>query len=267
MPTTSQSVQLVQITDTHLGRQPGSCLLGLDTDDSLQQVLQHIREHGETPDYLLASGDISNDGSVESLQRFRHLIADWADRSVWLPGNHDELTSMQAVAAGQGLSQKALLLPHWQILLLNSQVPREVGGALAESELQWLAQQLSQQPDLATAIFLHHHVLPVNCDWLDQQRVANAEQLLRLLAQHPQVKLVCSGHVHQSSQQRRQGVDFLTSPSTCIQFAPNSEGFALDRTQPGYRRFQFHADGSYQSQVVRVDSVALTIDFANTQGY
>ena len=48
------------------------------------------------------------------------------------------------------------------------------------------------------------------------------------------------------------GIRMLTTPSTCVQFAPGSEDFALDDLSPGYRSLRLYADGSVQTEVVRV---------------
>ena len=56
-------VRVVQITDTHLNRNPGGTLLGLDTDFSLQQVVKLVREQRTQIDLLLGTGGISDHGS------------------------------------------------------------------------------------------------------------------------------------------------------------------------------------------------------------
>ena len=40
------------------------------------------------------------------------------------------------------------------------------------------------------------------------------------------------GHIHQPWDERREGVRLLATPSTCIQFAPNSEDFRSARSSP-----------------------------------
>ena len=47
-----------------------------------------------------------------------------------------------------------------------------------------------------------------------------------LLAHHPQVRGVLCGHVHQEYDALHQGVRFLATPSTCIQFMPLSRDFS-----------------------------------------
>ncbi len=75
-------------------------------------------------------------------------------------------------------------------------------------------------------------------------------EFLELLDAHPQVRAISWGHVHQSLDTRRRGVRLLATPSTCVQFLPLSDQFALDRRPPAYRRLTLHADGTLDTEVV-----------------
>ena len=67
------SVLLVQLSDSHLFAEANGRLLGMETRDSLQQVIQRVLDEQPQIDLLLASGDISQDGSEASYQRFRQM--------------------------------------------------------------------------------------------------------------------------------------------------------------------------------------------------
>src|SRR5690554_1994189 len=84
-------VRVVQITDTHLFREPEGRLLGMNTQQSFEQVLGQIADIGSPPDLVLATGDISQDASVESYQRFAATVSRLAAPCYWIPGNHDRV--------------------------------------------------------------------------------------------------------------------------------------------------------------------------------
>src|SRR5690606_27210488 len=67
------SVLLVQLTDSHLFAEAGGKLLGLDTGESLQRVVDLVLDEQPRIDLMLATGDLSQDGSLASYQRFRQL--------------------------------------------------------------------------------------------------------------------------------------------------------------------------------------------------
>lgn len=66
------------------------------------------------------------------------------------------------------------------------------------------------------------------------------------------MRLVLCGHVHQETDLLHEGVRFISSPSTCIQFEPLSRDFGLDSKGPGWRYLQLYADGRIETQVHRL---------------
>ena len=260
-----ESLRLVQLTDTHLEQRAGGKLLGMDTDDSLAHVLRLVRA-AETPDLLLATGDIANHASAEAYTRARDAFDSLGVPWVWLPGNHDEPDPMQRFL-GRGASMvRAVRTSRWQIVLLDSTVPGEVGGRLGTEELELLDALLAEAPGLHALVCLHHQPVPIGCAWLDEQMVADAGEFFARLRRHPQVRMVLWGHVHQAFASESDGIALRATPSTCIQFAPGSEGFAVDEQPPGLRWIELGPDGSIATHVARVEGVAFSFD-RDSAGY
>ena len=137
-------VRLLQITDTHLREEPGGTLLGLDTDFSLDHVIELARASHPGPDLVLATGDISDHGSESAYQRARDYFQRLGGETLWLAGNHDRHDLMVDVFGNGGELVRAARVGGWLLVLLNSQVPGEVGGELGAAELGWLGQCLQQ---------------------------------------------------------------------------------------------------------------------------
>ena len=255
-------VRLVQLTDTHLKRKAGGTLLGMDTDHSLQCVIDLVQRERPQMDIVLGTGDLSDHGSQQAYQRLRGYFAQLQGEDFWLPGNHDDRALMAAVAESQGKLQREIRSGNWQIIMLDSQVPGEVGGHLGEHELACLEAALgaADEAGLYTLVCLHHQPVPVGCAWLDQQMVADADAFFAVLGRHPGVRGVLWGHVHQQIDLQRNGVALMASPSTCVQFAPNSQDFKADPAPPGYRWLELAADGSLDTGVSRVMDVEFTVD-------
>ncbi len=270
MPT----VRVLQITDCHLGERVGEVLAGMDTDASLDYVLASIdareRSNGVSPaDFLLATGDLANHGSAAAYRRLDRKLAQLPMSSAWLPGNHDDVgVLLQSVQSA--VLPGVILAGNWALVLMDSTVAGQVGGELGDEELDRLEDVLAQLPtDCYVMVAVHHQVLPVGSHWLDEQQIADSERLLALLAGEKRLRIVVSGHVHQDFNARHPelpGVEFLTSPSTCIQFAPRTGDFKIDDKLPGYRWFELHEDGSFETGVNRVENADLTMDLASS-GY
>ena len=67
------------------------------------------------------------------------------------------------------------------------------------------------------------------------------------------VRLLIFGHVHQPSDAKHHGIQIIGTPSTCSQFKPRSDDFALDDRPPAYRRIILHGDGSSDTELIWVD--------------
>ena len=252
-------IRLAQITDPHLGKNPGDTLLGVDTDQSLSDVLAQLpRDH-----HVIATGDLSNDASPESYRRFADAMTDHGLQQ-WscLPGNHDDDQVMARVLGPEAMNP-VQVHGGWLVLSLNSRVPGYEHGNLSSSELAFLDKTLARHKDLHAVVFLHHQPVPVGSKWLDQYIVRSADQFFNVLKGHDNVRGVCWGHVHQDFQAVRDGVKLFGSPSTCAQFKPNCDDFAVDTAMPGFRLLELHANGNIKTQVNRVQEKDYNIDLAS----
>ena len=112
----------------------------------------------------------------------------------------------------------------------------------------------------------HHPLMPVGCAWLDEIGAENAQVALQRLAPVGKKVVVISGHVHQDAAQTYNGVQCLTAPSTCIQFAPNSADFRVDAQAPGCRMLTLNESGAWETTVLRVTDETFAVDL-NSPGY
>jgi len=256
-------LQLVQITDSHLRNESDGTLLGMNTRQSLDAVLDLVKHHHPNPDAVLASGDIAQDGSIGAYRHFAGAMAGFSCPVFWFAGNHDNRDNMLSVIGGQRASERAFLAGGWHLIFLDSTVPEQVYGQLAESELQRLEEALQAHPGEHTLISLHHHPVDVGCRWLDPIGLRNRDALFAILDRYPQVRGVLWGHVHQELDRWRNGVRLLASPSTCVQFEPHSEKFCVGRQSPGYRWLNLQADGSIDTGVIRAEHIDFEVDYGS----
>lgn len=259
-------VYLVQLTDSHLFADPQGTLLGMNTRDSLQRVIDKVVEEQPRIDLLLATGDLSQDGTEHSYRSFRDLTAVLGAPARWLAGNHDEPLPMEQVAQGSELLDPQVDIGNWRILMLNSAVPGAVPGVLDEGQLELLTRSLDEAPERHHLICFHHQPVAIGCAWMAPIGLRNADVLFDRLKGYPQVRALLWGHIHQEWDQVHDGVRLLASPSTCIQFEPHSEDFKVGEQAPGYRWLRLHADGAIETGVSRVTDFEFTVDYAG-DGY
>ncbi|HEY7884844.1 MAG TPA: 3',5'-cyclic-AMP phosphodiesterase [Cellvibrionaceae bacterium] len=267
VPATGKPVRLIQITDSHLGAEDGAQLLGLNTDQSLVDVLELINAEQANYAAVVCTGDIASDPIATCYTRFLDTLHQHFDCPIgWLPGNHDLTSVMAALEHPYKPASRTMSVGGWHIVLLDTSVPGHVYGELSEDELTFLNISLEANAHLPTLVLLHHQPIPVGSAWIDQYIVRNHPDFFAIIDRHPQVKAVSWGHVHQSFEQMRGQVQLLATPSTCVQFKPNSDDFAVDIRMPGYRWLDLYPDGRLQTGVSRVRDKTYMIDYRSA-GY
>jgi 3',5'-cyclic-AMP phosphodiesterase len=266
-PSRMDVVRLVQVTDSHIFADPEGCLLGLNTRESFEAVCQRVAKEEWRPDALLATGDLAQDSSPEAYQYLADYFQQMELPSFWVAGNHDCPQAMtKYLSRGKVSPAKHIIIGHWQIIMLDSSVVDKVYGELAQQELDFLDRTLSRYSDKHALVVLHHQPVEIGSKWLDGIGLNNREALLKVIKQHKQVRAVLWGHIHQEFDQNIDGIQWIASPSSCVQFTPGSEDFSADTKAPGYRSLNLLSDGRIESVVHRIDNIEFTIDYS-IKGY
>jgi Icc protein len=247
-------MEILQITDPHLYGNAGGSLRGVETDSSLRNVLDDAFARAADYAAILVTGDLVQDDPSGYL-RFKSIFASLQKPVLCVPGNHDDPGAMR-----QSLAQPPFQycgthrIGKWQFIMLDSYHQGHVGGRLSLDELARLDAALTKSSAHAL-VCLHHHPVPMGSRWLDGIGLANAEDFWRVIDAHAHVRGIAWGHVHQPYDGERNGVRLLGTPSTCAQFLPKSDRYALDSTPPAYRRLDLRDDGGIHSEVRWVDAM------------
>jgi len=247
-------LQLIQITDTHFSADPNWLIRGVNPRDTLASLLECARTDLQKTDLILATGDLSEDGSDDAYGELNRIFGSMDMPVLPLPGNHDLPEQMAAcLHADNIIHQGYRMLGNWQIIGLDSVRPDHVGGQLAPAQLDWLQQRLQAEPQRHTLVALHHPPVEIGSRWMDEIMLASASELFEILDQHRQVRAIVWGHIHQEYSALRNNVMLLGTPSSCIQFKPAQDTLALDTTQPAYRRLHLYPDGKLTTEVIYDD--------------
>jgi len=266
-PKSGRTIRVLQITDTHLFADSSGSLLGLNTEQSLNAVKADVRLNRLPADIILATGDLVHDGTPAAYRRIFSHLESFGLPVYCLPGNHDEATAMQhTLAEGTVKYTPSADQGDWHFIFLDSTIAGSEGAHLSEQTLELLEQQLQAAPGKHTLVCLHHQPVPMGSRWLDTMAVDNPEAFFTIIDRHPQVRGILWGHVHQSFEDMHRDVRLMSSPSTCIQFLPGSDDFAVDTATPGYRWLDLHPDGSITTGVERIAATPGSIDMASN-GY
>ena len=172
-------------------------------------------------DFVLITGDLADTAAQSEFDQFQTIIKQLHKPYYIIPGNHDRRDAEQT----EGLTRHDFARyfnpqiedrptdPAWQagywsrpvaegvqLIGLDSIVDDDWNGRVDEMQWAWLEAELAQHADKFVMVAIHHplHKLaPIDdlpkwgkfvCD--------NGPELLALFDQHPQVKLVLTGHHH-----------------------------------------------------------------------
>jgi len=248
-------VRLIQLTDTHLEADPAAELKAVNVRRTLGAVLDLVRAHEPEFAAFLLTGDLSHDETPASYRVLSELLEGFGRPALALAGNHDDPAAMARgfeAAGGTVRTDRSTVLGGWHLVLADSRVPGAVGGRLTDGEVNALNGALAEHPALPTLLALHHHPVPTGSTWMDAIALENPRTLDGLLNRHRNIRGVVWGHVHQEQDMTRDGVRFLGTPATCIQFDPKSQEFALDDRPPGYRWLDLGEGGALATGVRRL---------------
>lgn len=260
------TLRVLQLTDTHLYANPVGTLLGINTLDSFQRVIDHFRSCNWPLDLLLATGDLVHDASPEGYRRVGDILARFDVPVFCLPGNHDVPQTMRKYLKNDGVHTDSVIdHGEWRFVMLDSVIPGAEGGHLSKLELALLDKAL-QTTDRHTLVCMHHQPVNVGSAWIDTMAINNPAPLFDIIDRHPHVRGILWGHVHQTFEGLHGKVRLMASPSTCVQFAPDIDDFKVDEEPPGFRLLALLPDGAIRSEVVRIDDIPQGLELASS-GY
>ena len=262
-----QNAKIIQITDPHIFKEENGCLLGLNTRGSLDAIVDDILERDIKADLILATGDISQDQSIEAYQYFAKAVNRLETPVCWIPGNHDDVHKMTEALDSDYISNaKKINIGDWQIVLLDSSLSGQVYGRLGREQRAYLKNAIQSHKTSYLLPVLHHHPVDIQCQWLDPLGLEDADEFFSILDGCSSVRGLLCGHIHQMYDQYRGKIRMLATPSTAVQFKPLSKEFAADTESPGYRILELEDDGKIETQVRRIEHIEFTVDYS-VKGY
>ena len=251
-----KSYRLIQFSDTHLSGEMDARIRGVASLPALQAAMADAQRHYSRADGVLLTGDLVQD-DPRGYQWIRQQFGESKVPVLCLAGNHDLPDHMRAALRGKPFQVGGeAKFGSWLVVMLDTWIPNSAGGRIGEQQLTRLRSVLSTNPNQHVLICLHHHPIAMRSEWLDQVGLDDADQFLQIVREHSNVRGVLWGHVHQSLDSFMQGVGFMSTPSTCAQFVPGSEDFAIDDRPPGYRVLELMPDGAIATEVVWLESYA-----------
>ena len=254
-----KNIRLVQVTDIHLLENSEGELYGVNPEKAFREVISHAVSATVHPDFIIATGDLSEDGTHSAYSRLQTIFEDRGIPVFVVPGNHDSVINIQASLVNLTIRmEKVTDLGSWVIIFLNSQVEGRAYGIVDSESLLRLENTLNSIYQKPCLVALHHS--PISGCVADVCQLKNGQEFLNVIEKHKNVKAVISGHTHQSVDYSRSGFELLTTPSTFLHITHPQEGesenpddfvnsHSFDNNKRGYRVIDLFPNGDLASEV------------------
>jgi Icc protein len=217
---------LAQVSDMHIREGGKLSYRVVDTEVSFSHCVTQLMRMPQRPDAVLFTGDLTDFGRDDEYRNLRATLAPLSMQVFLMPGNHDDAHHLRAAFPSHAyLRQQSAGIDYViddfpvRLIALDSTVPRASGGALSPDQLDWLDGALAAAPNRPTIVALHHPPFSTGIGHMDHIGLSNPGDLEAVVARHPQVERVISGHVHRSIVTRFGGTIASTCPSPAHQVA------------------------------------------------
>ncbi len=245
---------IVQLSDSHLrADEPQRA-------EQFAAAIKAVTELRPAPVAVLLTGDIADNGVRECYEEASELLEAIDVPVHVLAGNHDDRATMREVlgAPGDGDAplQYAVQAGPVRVIVCDTLIPGHVEGQL---DVAWVAERLAEAPTTPTLIAMHHPPVQIGFDSMDAYGMPSATRgaLEDLLAVHPQVLKIVTGHVHRTASAQLGRVPVVSAPSVNFQLRLDLEGDSLEVAAEEPPGFLIHVlvDGQLVSHLQPVSRV------------
>jgi len=214
-------VLIAQISDCHIRDQGGSFARLVDTTETLRRVVDHLVGLDPAPDVILATGDLTDDGTASQYATLLDVLTPIADRLLPIPGNHDECPLFRGAFADVLPGNLAddhcsyVIEDHpVRLVGLDNSIPGRHDGRFDPVRERWLDDVLAADPDRPTLVFTHFPPFETGLRFMDDAGLLDSDRLRAVIERNPQVRLLVTGHLHRPIHTTIGSTLVSTCPST-----------------------------------------------------
>jgi Icc protein len=181
-------MQIVQLSDLHVG--------GLFKEDAFNTIVNEVNEL--SPDVVIISGDLTDDGLIFQFQQARSLIQKInCPNLIALPGNHDyRHTGYLLFKKFFPFSNQIHEYENLVILTLGTARPDRDEGEVGHRQNVWMENFLNQHTEKTKIVVMHHHLIAIpDTGYANVVGILDAGDTLRACLDS-KVDLVLCGHKH-----------------------------------------------------------------------
>jgi len=207
--------RFIHLTDLHISHpDAGDPKDKSSAIETLKRVVDLINNMAIQPEFVVASGDLTNTGHPRSYDLLQDLLAPLEVPLVMALGNHDKRPEFHT-KFGAGPSDAPYchdtVLGDIHIITLDTSIAGHVAGTICDQQFDFLIQALTRHADLPKLIVMHHppRVDPDGLPWGSIDMVST-NRLAETLRGHHIVGIL-SGHIHINNISHWHGIPIIVS--------------------------------------------------------
>jgi len=246
---------IVQISDTHISQPNSREPHTLERISVLKSFVEHVSNMEEVPDLILHTGDVSQNGKPEEYEIVKSIMKDSSVPIFFALGNRD--LDLNLAEGLKGLGDAKLVNGFLiysiegfpvRLIAMDTQKRNDRVGTTCSVRLGILEKLLNEQPDIPTAIFMHHPAFQVPTSKYPFQfsDISAADALLGLVESHEQIVQLFCGHMHRQFNVQLKTCNASIAPSLSSDKRAGSYEqrltkrplFQTHRWKPDERRFE-----------------------------
>lgn len=243
-------MKIIQLSDIHLTKNNAS-LYGINPYYRLQEALKSIHVHHSDADFIVITGDLTDDASPSAYELLKKTIIKSKLPIYPILGNHDKRDIFSTYFTDffiNGFVQYTKKIDNKVFIFLDTLVEDKPHGALCSIRIKWLEDRLKEYRENSIYIFMHHH--PMNSGLHEMDNLANfksSKTFWNLLKDYDNVKHISFGHIHRIMHGVKYGISLNSTRGTTFQVAyrpDKKEEYLTNEENPTYAILENMEDGS-----------------------
>ena len=213
---------IAQISDTHIlapdADEPSADLRA----ECLRRTVADV--NAQCPDAVIFTGDTVQHGQPEEYARLRELLAPLEAPLYLVPGNRDDNHVLRESFSDKGYLPSSGDFLHYEVeehdvrlVAIDSTATGERKGRFCAGRQERLEAVLSEQPERATLLFIHHPPFDVGDHYVGGYRQPGERDALeKIVDRNSQIVGLLCGHVHWLIEREWAGTQARIMPSIAV---------------------------------------------------
>lgn len=202
-------MKIIQLSDLHICGTPDQP--PLDRPERLSQCIRSINTHHPDADYCILTGDLADDGSLESYAVLKDILSELTVPVLMTIGNHDlrgnfQQSFPQIPRDENGFTQYVIDKGDIRLLVLDTVMEGKIYGWLCPKRLEWLERELAAAGSRDVYIFMHHPGFPIGLRHHEKIALVQSDAFVKICNRRGNVRRIFAGHVHAEASVRAENL-------------------------------------------------------------